>query len=127
MFQFFRFPRLAAWSGMTQTGFPHSDMVGSQPAHGSPTLFAVYHVLLRLLAPRHPPFAFRHFFPHAENTLSFSYSSSQHSAVSSQLTAGLDTLLGFAFVLDALFYSVIKVLRPRGRSRLCDRGRELTR
>jgi len=59
--------------------------------------------------------------------LSFSYSSSQHSAVSSQLTAGLDTLLGFAFVLDALFYSVIKVLRPRGRSRLCDRGRELTR
>ena len=71
MFQFFRFPRLAASSGMTQMGFPHSDMVGSRPAHGSPTLFAVYHVLLRLLAPRHPPFAFGHFLSHAENTTAF--------------------------------------------------------
>ena len=56
---------------MTQIGFPHSDMVGSQPAHGSPTLFAVYHVLRRLLAPRHPPFAFGHFLSHAENTTAF--------------------------------------------------------
>ncbi len=36
-------------------GFPHSDIPGSQPVHGSPRLFAVSHVLLRRLAPRHPP------------------------------------------------------------------------
>ena len=36
-------------------GFPHSDIHGSLPAHGSPRLFAVYHVLLRHLTPRHPP------------------------------------------------------------------------
>ena len=36
-------------------GFPHSDILGSQPVHGSPGLFAVSHVLLRHLAPRHPP------------------------------------------------------------------------
>ena len=38
-------------------GFPHSDISGSKPACGSPKLFAACHVLLRLLAPRHPPYA----------------------------------------------------------------------
>ena len=32
----------------------HSDISGSKPACGSPKLFAAYHVLLRLLVPRHP-------------------------------------------------------------------------
>jgi hypothetical protein len=36
-------------------GFPHSDILGSSPVHGFPRLFAVSHVLLRHLAPRHPP------------------------------------------------------------------------
>ena len=36
-------------------GFPHSDIPGSRPVHGSPRLFAVSHVLHRRLAPRHPP------------------------------------------------------------------------
>ncbi len=36
-------------------GFPHSDTPGSSPVHGSPRLFAVSRVLLRHLAPRHPP------------------------------------------------------------------------
>jgi hypothetical protein len=36
-------------------GFPHSDILGSTPVHGFPRLFAVSHVLLRHLAPRHPP------------------------------------------------------------------------
>ena len=36
-------------------GFPHSDIPGSSPVHGSPRLFAVSHVLLRHLAPRHSP------------------------------------------------------------------------
>ncbi len=42
---------------MTPAGFPHSDIFGSKPACGSPKLFAVDRVLLRLLAPRHPPYA----------------------------------------------------------------------
>ena len=38
-------------------GFPHSEIPGSKPACGSPRLIAACHVLLRLLAPRHPPYA----------------------------------------------------------------------
>ena len=38
-------------------GFPHSDIPGSKPACGSPRLIAACHVLHRLLAPRHPPYA----------------------------------------------------------------------
>src|ERR1700751_5093928 len=40
-----------------QDGFPHSEIPGSLPACGSPRLIAACHVLLRLLAPRHPPYA----------------------------------------------------------------------
>ncbi len=40
-------------------GLPHSDVLGSKPARGSPRLFAACHVLLRLLVPRHPPNALR--------------------------------------------------------------------
>jgi hypothetical protein len=43
--------------GISPGGFPHSGIPGSQPAHGSPRLIAVYHALLRLLVPRHPPYA----------------------------------------------------------------------
>ena len=42
---------------MTDGGFPHSDIHGSKPACGSPWLFAAYHVLHRLLVPRHSPYA----------------------------------------------------------------------
>ena len=45
------------YPGIPPGGLPHSDISGSKPAHGSPELFAVGHVLLRLLAPRHPPYA----------------------------------------------------------------------
>ena len=38
-------------------GFPHSDIDDSQVAHTSSPLFAVCHVFLRLLVPRHPPIA----------------------------------------------------------------------
>ena len=40
-----------------RTGFPHSVIPGSMPACGSPRLIAAYHVLHRLLLPRHPPCA----------------------------------------------------------------------
>ena len=39
---------------ITPDGFPHSDISGSTLVCNSPKLFAAYHVLLRLLAPRHP-------------------------------------------------------------------------
>jgi len=38
-------------------GLPHSEIGGLTPADGSPPLIAAYHVLLRPLAPRHPPYA----------------------------------------------------------------------
>ena len=38
-------------------GLPHSDIPGSKLAYSSPRLFAVSHVLLRLLVPRYPPYA----------------------------------------------------------------------
>ena len=37
--------------------FPHSDISGSMGICPSPKLFAAYHVLHRLLVPRHPPYA----------------------------------------------------------------------
>ena len=65
MFQFPRFPSpgLCVQPGddardlRPGDGFPHSDIPGSQPAHGSPRLIAVFRVLHRHLAPRHPPHA----------------------------------------------------------------------
>ena len=36
-------------------GFPHSEIHGSKHILGSPWLIAEYHVLHRLLLPRHPP------------------------------------------------------------------------
>ena len=41
----------------TPARFPHSDIPGSRLAYSSPRLFAVSHVLHRLLSPRHPPYA----------------------------------------------------------------------
>ena len=38
-------------------GFPHSDIRGSMLIYSSPRLFAVSHVLRRLLMPRHSPYA----------------------------------------------------------------------
>jgi hypothetical protein len=40
-----------------QRGFPHSEIPGSKPVCGSPRLIAAYHVLHRLLLPRHSPCA----------------------------------------------------------------------
>ena len=45
------------YSGISLSGFPHSEILGSKPVCGSPKLIAAYHVLHRLLAPRHSPYA----------------------------------------------------------------------
>ena len=42
---------------LDRRGLPHSEIPGSRPVCGSPRLIAAYHVLHRLLAPRHPPYA----------------------------------------------------------------------
>ena len=41
----------------SQSEFPHSDISGSLDMCSSPKLFAAYYVLLRLLVPRHSPYA----------------------------------------------------------------------
>ena len=53
---------LTLWIGVRTTEvcsarFPHSDISGSMDICSSPKLFAAYHVLHRLLVPRHPPYA----------------------------------------------------------------------
>jgi hypothetical protein len=42
---------------MTRAGLPHSEIFGSKDVCSSPKLIAACHVLHRLLAPRHPPYA----------------------------------------------------------------------
>ncbi len=48
--------RARSWD-MTPRWFPHSDIAGSLPAYGSPTLIAVCHVFHRFRLPRHPSYA----------------------------------------------------------------------
>jgi hypothetical protein len=63
--EMFQFTRLAStglciqpgMTGSSPAGFPHSGITGSQPACGSPMLFAAYRALPRLSVPRHPPCA----------------------------------------------------------------------
>ena len=45
------------YGGFAPRGLPHSEISGSQPACGSPKRIVACHVLLRLSAPRHPPYA----------------------------------------------------------------------
>ena len=42
---------------ITAGEFPHSEICGSMDICSSPQLIAACHVLLRLLVPRHPPYA----------------------------------------------------------------------
>ena len=62
MFQFTRLPSydyvfIVRSYSITCRELPHSGIPGSVPAYGSPGHFAVCRALLRLLAPRHPPYA----------------------------------------------------------------------
>src|SRR5690554_31928 len=80
MFQFPGFPPTGLCvqpvvTAVRAAGFPHSDITGSPPAHGSPVLFAVCHVLPRLLTPRHPPFAFSRLSRHTETAFQRRFSS----------------------------------------------------
>ena len=60
---------------MTPTGLPHSEIHGSLAVFASPWLIADYHVLHRLLVPRHPPYALDNF---AEISIDDRYSTNRH-------------------------------------------------
>ena len=47
----------SGFSGISQRGFPHSEIPGSKLVCSSPRLIAAYRVLHRLPAPRHSPCA----------------------------------------------------------------------
>ena len=83
---------------MTPAGFPHSDIPGSKTVCVSPRLIAAYHVLHRLLVPRHPPCAL------------------------SSLTG---ILRCFICGLPSVSYSVVKERAQRliRRARTCERAR----
>ena len=63
MFQFITFPSICYFTYILITNhfllveFPHSDIHGLMDICSYPWLFAAYHVLLRLLVPRHSPYA----------------------------------------------------------------------
>ena len=48
---------IPGYMSITPCGFPHSDICGSSAVCAFPQLIAACHVLLRLLLPRHPPYA----------------------------------------------------------------------
>src|SRR3979411_2006902 len=50
-----RVPEARPRNSVIEGGFPHSEILGSKLVRSSPRLIAAYHVLHRLLAPRHPP------------------------------------------------------------------------
>ena len=78
-------------------GFPHSEIPGSKPACGSPRLIAACHVLHRLLAPRHPPYALS----------SLTIKLTQHVPA----LTGQDPKMPFIRVLQALFMTFQGCLR----------------
>ena len=58
-------------------GLPHSEISGSKPIIGSPKLIADYHVLHRLLLPRHPPNALLALDPIQKNRRRFEWFAAQ--------------------------------------------------
>ena len=57
MFQFTGCPSSYEDDSTTAAGFPHSEICGSMVTCTSPQRIAAYRVLLRLIWPRHPPYA----------------------------------------------------------------------
>src|SRR5688500_1374295 len=51
------FDSVSGCRAMKRGGLPHSEIPGSKVVCTSPGLIAAYHVLRRLLEPRHPPCA----------------------------------------------------------------------
>jgi hypothetical protein len=100
-------------------GFPHSDIDGSTVVRTSPPLFAAYHVLLRLLAPRHPPNALnlleRYFI------LSVKYFTLLRILSSSKRSPHLSNNFAATFQMNGLTFSKtsdLKILKPETNPQL---------
>ena len=96
-----------AVTGLFPAGFPHSDIGGSLTVCVSPPRFAAFRVLLRLLVPRHPPYALLRLIPLSSSTLSgFRFLSSLKWFLLREfpLVAGLSpaSLLDVSFFFSAL-------------------------
>ena len=81
---------LSDWA-LPQTGFPIRKSPDQSLFDGSPKLIAAFHVLLRLLTPRHPPIALNILF----------YCKSLYLSVNAQLDPHLDP--GLKLVLSFRF------------------------
>ena len=106
MFQFRRFP---SYTYLIQYripfgGFPHSEISGSQLICSSPKLIAAYHVLHRLLMPRHSPCALISLtFVEVRQALSTKHLAMFCSLLGDFSSSNSNPLaLGFEFVGDAL-------------------------
>ena len=75
-----------AVTGVLPAGFPHSEINGSLDICSSPSLIAAYHVFLRLLVPRHPPYALTCL---TKTRIAFSCYSSRVHSVAHSLVAGI--------------------------------------
>ena len=114
MFQFRRFPSCTylIQCRIPYGGFPHSEISGSRLICSSPKLIAAYHVLHRLLMPRHSPCAlfsltsskFAPHVPHSSRQLWANVLNVQMRATSPLKFK--PTSLGFEFVLENDFSSL---------------------
>ena len=95
----FQFPAFASRnSGIVEvcsTGLSHSDIRGSKIICISPRLFAAYHVLHRLLVPRHSPYAL--------SSLTYLLRFLKHFFVNFFLNCSLSVLIVFCFKLVLYF------------------------
>ena len=107
MFQFSGFPSLhyvfmQRYTGITLYEFPHSEIFGSKVACTSPKLIAAYHVLHRLLVPRHSPYAL--------NNLTF-YKSTFTSILFVELRAQSVTYIKYVpFFVCSLALTILQIL-----------------
>ena len=91
-------------------GFPHSDISGSQLICSSPKLFAAYHVLHRLLMPRHSPCALISLisskqtphFPHCSHCFRIAFNATLRRCFSSQIKTR------FRWAFDLLFWNNVQ-------------------
>ena len=104
------------WRPSTTAGFPHSDIHGSMLVCSSPWLFAAYHVFLRLLVPRHPPYALISLIIFRIGSFRYDSLTSAWCLVSTfwncsrlHITALCFFLLVFSFLREFTRYAVFKV------------------
>ncbi len=107
-----RVPFIRLWIGtklteVSQVGFPIQKSPDQMGMCSSPKLFAAYHVLHRLLVPRHPPYAlFR------MTKLSFSTGMRTHLHLYSVICVGSRSI-SFLSVFFRLYLVIVNITLPR--------------